>query len=128
MRSLYLLNGQGKLPETIPEPLSQVSQAHDVRSFNWTKDGKLLASEGSVLEQVGIDGSNPMTLVSDADASLFDIAPCGDQYLIFSWAFHAESNKVNLWRANVDGSGLRQLTDGTFDHAPACSADSTLPL
>jgi len=40
---------------------------------------KLLASEGSVLEQVGIDGSNPMTLVSDADASLFDIAPCGGQ-------------------------------------------------
>jgi hypothetical protein len=53
MRSLYLLNGQRKLPETIPEPLSQVSQAHDVRSFNWTKDGKSLASEGSVLEQVG---------------------------------------------------------------------------
>jgi Tol biopolymer transport system component len=122
MRSLYLLNGQRTLPETIPEPLSQV---HDVRSFNWTRDGKLLVSEGSVLEQIGVDGSNPTTLVSDADATLGEIAPCGDRYLIFSWAFHAQSNKINLWRANADGSGLKQLTDGTFDHAPACSADTT---
>jgi Tol biopolymer transport system component len=122
MRSLYLLNGQGTLPETISEPLSQ---AHDVRSFNWTRDGKLLVSEGSLLEQMGVDGSTPTTLVTDADASLGDIAPCGDRYLIFSWAFHAESNKINLWRSNADGSGLKQLTDGTFDHAPACSADGT---
>ena len=123
MRSLYLLNGHGTLPGTIPEPLYQ---AHDVRSFNWTGDGKLLVSDGSVLQEIGIDGSNPTRLVSAPDGSLGDIAPCGDRYLIFSWAFHAESNKINLWRANVDGSGLKQLTDGTFDHAPACSADGTM--
>ena len=122
MRSLYLLNGQRTLPETIPEPLSQV---HDVRSVNWTREGKLLVSEGSVLEQMGVDGSNPTTLVSDADATLAEITPCGDRYLVFSWAFHGESNKINLWRTNADGSGLKQLTDGTFDHAPTCSADST---
>jgi eukaryotic-like serine/threonine-protein kinase len=123
MRSLYLLNGKGTSPANIPEPLSQ---AHDVRSFNWTGDGKLLVSDGSVLQEIGIDRSNPTTLVSAPDGSLGDIAPCGDRYLIFSWAFHAESNGINLWRANVDGSGLKQLTDGTFDHASACSADGTM--
>lgn len=122
MRSLFLLSGQGTSPGNIPEPLSQ---AHDVRSFGWTRDGKLLISDGSVLQKVGIDGSNSTTLVSALDGSLGDITPCGDRYLIFSWALHAESNKINLWRANVDGSGLKQLTDGTFDHASACSADGT---
>jgi Tol biopolymer transport system component len=51
------------------------------------------------------------------------MASCGDRYLVLSWAFHGGTNQVHIWRANADGSNLKQLTHGLFDRYPVCSPD-----
>ena len=62
-------------------------------------------------------------MLSDPNAWILDLTRCGDRYLVLSWAFHGGTNRAWLWRADVDGSNLKQLTKGTFDSNPVCSPD-----
>jgi serine/threonine protein kinase len=115
--------------ETMPAPGSaqtspakQLSQAMDPRIAEWTPDGKLLVSDSAKLTRMDADGQNPIPLVGDPAAGLFSPSSCGDQYLVFGWAYHAGTT-INIWRSNVDGSAPKQLTSGSFDTNPICSPD-----
>ena len=121
-RDLDLLKSHGMQASSLPVLLAQ---AQDVHSFNWTKDGNLLITDSSRLQRIGSDGTGATTLLSDPDAAIGNPSQCGDRYLVFSWAFHGDSTNVTVWRANTDGSGAKQLTNGTLDYAPVCSVDGT---
>jgi eukaryotic-like serine/threonine-protein kinase len=115
--------------ETMPAPSSaqisppkQLSQAMDPRIAEWTPDGKLLVSDSAKLTRMDADGQNPIPLVGDPAAGLFSPSSCGDQYLVFGWAYHAGTT-INIWRSNADGSAPKQLTSGSFDTNPICSPD-----
>jgi eukaryotic-like serine/threonine-protein kinase len=115
--------------ETMPAPGSaqtspakQLSQAMDPRIAEWTPDGKLLVSDSAKLTRMDADGQNPIPLVGDPAAGLFSPSSCGDQYLVFGWAYHAGTT-INIWRSNVDGLAPKQLTSGSFDTNPLCSPD-----
>jgi len=122
-RSLYLFDKQASQNAPLPAPLSQ---AGDVRRLNWTKNGKLLITDASRLQQLENNGSAATTLLSDPNAAIFDVSQCGDRYLVFAWAYHGDTNNVSIWRAKTDGSGARQLTNGVFDGSPVCSLDGTV--
>jgi serine/threonine protein kinase/Tol biopolymer transport system component len=115
--TLELLTGAGGHSAVVSLP-----QTQDVQGFTWTADGSLLISDGRSVQRLGADNSPRITTVSDPSASLIDVQRCGDRYVLLTWAFHA-GNGIRIWRANTDGSGLKQLTKGPVDGYPACSQD-----
>jgi serine/threonine protein kinase len=119
-RALELLVSPGSVQPVSPKPLPQVA---DPRQVEWTADGKLLVADGEKITRTDPDGQNATALVGDPNAELYTPAPCGDQYLVFTWAHHA-GNTINIWRSNADGSAPKQLTTGFLDANPLCSPDS----
>jgi eukaryotic-like serine/threonine-protein kinase len=117
---LYLLPGSGSgNAEAKPLQLGGIK----VGSFNWSPDGNLLVSDDARLVRVAPDGTNPTQLIGDSSAGLFDVAPCGANHLIFSWAFKGGANNALLWQTNSDGSSPTAVTDGGFGSRPVCSPD-----
>jgi WD40 repeat protein len=96
-------------------------QAQDVEAVAWAGDGKLLVSDGQSVRRMNTDGGLETTVLSDPNASVIDLARCGDRYLVLAWAFHGGTNRTRIWRANADGSNLKQLTNGPLDYFPVCS-------
>jgi len=95
----------------------------DVGNVAWTDDGKLLVSDGRSVRRMNPDGSRLTTLLSDANAKVLDLAPCGDRYVLLAWTFHGGTNATHIWRADTNGSNLKQLTNGSLDIFPNCSRD-----
>ncbi len=118
--SLSLLPGTGSAKNAHIESLPQMQ---GVQAVAWTADGKLLVSDGQAVRRMNVDGGQQTTILNDPNAWIVDIAPCGDRYMILSWAFHGGTNLTGIWRANSDGSNPIQITKGQFDYLPACSPD-----
>jgi eukaryotic-like serine/threonine-protein kinase len=118
----YLVGGFGtRSPEAIPLTWQQ----NDFTVMNWAADGSLLtiATDGTRLRRVGIDGGNPTELLNDPNGEMLGVSACGKRYLAVEWGFHAASHSFSIWRANSDGSGATRLTDGKADRHPVCSPD-----
>jgi len=94
----------------------------DPQMVQWAPDGKLLVSDGQKITRMDPDGRNATVLVSDPQAGIVSFSPCGDRYLLLSWAFH-QTNTVVIWRTNADGSAPMQLTSQLFETNPICSPD-----
>jgi eukaryotic-like serine/threonine-protein kinase len=118
--SLVLLPGAGFTGSMTAQPLPE---AQDVAAVAWTSDGKLLVSDRQSVRRMRADGTVETTLLSDPNAWIVDLTRCSDRYLVIAWAFHGGTNQVWLWRADADGTNLKQLTNGTFDSNPVCSPD-----
>jgi len=95
----------------------------NARMLDWTPDGKILLSDRIGITRVDADGQNATTLLSDPKAAIVSFASCGEKHLVIGWWAHGSANAVRIWRANADGSGAQQLTDGNVDNNPACSPD-----
>ena len=120
-QTLYLMPATGF---SGPPPNPAPAQSNDAAMFGWASNGDLYFGDGSNLLRMSIDGSNKATLLSDPSAQVIRPRGCPDgRYIVFVWANHAASKKVNIWRADVDGSNPRQLTYGTTDVGPTCSQD-----
>jgi serine/threonine protein kinase/Tol biopolymer transport system component len=104
--------------DAVPTPVP----ASDPQMAQWTPDGKLLVSDGEKITRMDADGRNPTVLVSDPEAGIYGYSPCRDRYLLIAWSFHTNNVGV-IWRANADGSDLRQLTSQHFETDPVCSPD-----
>jgi eukaryotic-like serine/threonine-protein kinase len=120
--NLYLLPGAGgQTSGPSPIPIKREAPA---ALLGWGSDGKLLVSEGGVLERIAPDGSDPVTVIGERGSGIGYPQECsGGRYVVFTWAFHGGSNSINVWRADADGANLRQLTDGKRDVLPTCSRD-----
>ena len=118
--SLNLLPGSGVSGSMATPPAMPMQ---DATSVEWTSDGKLLVSDHQSVRRMGTDGTVETTLLSDPNGWMIDLTPCGDRYLVLAWGFHGGTNKVWVWRANADGSNLKQLTKDRFDIQPVCSPD-----
>jgi eukaryotic-like serine/threonine-protein kinase len=121
--NFYVLPGQGSISADLT-PFS--SSADHIYYFNWSADGGLLTSDLAQMLRMDGNGQNPTQLVSDPNASILNIAPCGSQYIVFSWVFHDNNNSVSIWRINADGSHPAKLADEKFfDTFPVCSANQS---
>ena len=119
-RNLVLLTAHEKPGSTTLQAFPQVTDALGV---GWTGDGKLLVSDGQRVQRIGSDGGLESTLLGDSNAWMPGFSGCGSRYLVVSWAFHGGGNDVRIWRANADGSNLKQLTSKDFNVQPICSPD-----
>jgi Tol biopolymer transport system component len=80
-------------------------------------------SDGQRVQSMNPDGGQQSTILNDPNSWIADMARCGDRYIVLAWSFHGGTNQVHIWRANVDGSNLKQLSKGAFDRYPVCSPD-----
>ena len=119
-RTVSLVPFSGATLNNSEAPLLPVQ---DVSNVAWTDDGKLLVSDGRSVRRMNPDGSQPTTLLSDANSQVLDLAPCGDRYVLLAWTFHGGTNDTHIWRADTNGSNLKQLTNGSLDIFPNCSRD-----
>jgi serine/threonine protein kinase len=118
-RSLEVFAPPSPSQPATPKILPQVA---DPRQVEWSPDGKLLVSDGEKITRIDADGQNATVLLGDTNAGLFGLATCGNQYIVFTWAYHA-GKTINVWRASADGSALKQLSFGPFESNPICSPD-----
>ena len=119
-QTLDLLPGIGNDAQTATVPDSQIE---DVSAFDWTTDEKLIVSDGSQLLRVGRDGVKETTLTSDPRAAVLSVVRCSNNYVLVDWAYHGGRDGRTVWRINSDGSDPKELSNGSYDVAPACSPD-----
>src|SRR5262249_5105388 len=60
---------------------------------------------------------------SDSNAVPDGVASCGDKYLIVRIIGRGGKAVANLWRMDIGGGNLTQLTNGTSDSQQASSSD-----
>src|SRR5262249_46371382 len=89
---------------------------------SWDADGNLFLAGDSKLVRMKPNGTEQTTLLADQELQIRSPSPCG-AYIVFEWGFHEGTRNVNVWRANADGSNLRQLTTGEDGEDPICSLD-----
>jgi serine/threonine protein kinase/Tol biopolymer transport system component len=117
-QTLYLLPALG-FAANPPNPAS--AQNKDSIFFDWAPDGDFYFDDGNNLLRISRDGGKRTSLLSDPAAQIIGPVVCQEgRSIIFVWAGHSASNKVDIWRVDADGSNPKQLTDGTADIAPVC--------
>ena len=109
-------------------PQGQSAQARQLTSGDSSDDsprpgpsGKIIfRSHGNDIYSMNADGSQRAPLITDAQNN-FSLSACGDRYIIFDRFL---GNKIELWRADADGSNAIKLADDTRESE--CSPDGTL--
>ena len=90
-------------------------------------DGRLVyitnAGSGADIYLMDADGKNAKQLTADAGVNVFPAVSPDMRYLVFNSNRGSNQAVFNVWRADLDGSNPRQLTQGEGEYFPVCSAD-----
>ncbi|HXA77375.1 MAG TPA: protein kinase [Candidatus Acidoferrales bacterium] len=102
-----------------------IARADGVAGLIWPTPDQILytyyTSGVMKLASSAADGGNTRELTLGSDVPLFPSA-CGDRrYFVLS--MNRVRHGVSIWRADLDGSNLKQLSTGTADMWPNCSPD-----
>jgi eukaryotic-like serine/threonine-protein kinase len=124
--NLWVSNLGGAAPFSAPRQVSSgIGRADGLAGVAWPTPDLILYSyytSGVIkLAASSPDGSNVRDLPFNADVPLSPSA-CGDGKHIVMSLSRAEQG-MSIWRADLDGSNLKQLSNGPADILPTCSAD-----
>ncbi len=111
-------------------PQGQTAQARQLTSGDSSDDsprpspsGKIIfRSHGNDIYAMNADGSQRAPLITDAQNGI-SLSACGDRYIIF---VKFPGNKIELWRADADGSNAIKLADNP--RQSECSPDGASVL
>ena len=124
--NLWLANFGSSTSFSPPRQLSSgISRADGISGIIWTTDGKIIYTyytSGTIqLASASPDGSNVHDIGSGV-ASPSWLSSCGDgRHFVFSMGRGQDSSSI--WRADMDGSNLVQLSTGKLAVHPNCSPD-----
>lgn len=104
---------------------SGVARADGLAGLTWPTQDMVIytyyTSGVMKLAAAGPDGSNVHDFALGSDVPLFPSA-CGDgKHFVLS--LNRAGQGISVWRADLDGSNLKQLAGGPVDMWPACSPD-----
>jgi eukaryotic-like serine/threonine-protein kinase len=131
-RTFYLLPADGGANAS-PRPIFE--QERDIANFAWAGNDQFVVSEADKLVRFSLDGKSRAVLASDPNAFLNAPETCStaaapgssaaaSSRIVFAWAAHAENaTGRSIYRVDLDGSNLKQLTTGHGDQNPSCSPD-----
>jgi eukaryotic-like serine/threonine-protein kinase len=109
-------------------PVSDLDQVHPVSlasnsplfTWSWMNDGRLIIPQSGDLKPVDINGGES-TIFSDQKHIPDQVALCGGgQYLVFRLVGRSSVASANLWRVDLNGTNLKQVTTGLNEQMPAC--------
>jgi eukaryotic-like serine/threonine-protein kinase len=100
-------------------PLSSRSY---VWSWDWTHDGRIVLPQFPDIRIVKPEGGESV-VYSDANHFADQVVSCGSSYFVYRAASHTAKTTLNLWRMSTNGTDSKQLTFGSADADPECSAD-----
>jgi serine/threonine protein kinase len=91
--------------------------------WSWMPDGRLILPQGGDLKAVS-PGGQESVLLSDSTSISDQVSACGlGKYVVFRRLNRANAAAINLWRMDVSGSNVTQLTTGQNDREPVCTQD-----
>jgi serine/threonine protein kinase/sugar lactone lactonase YvrE len=132
-RTFYLLPADGGGANASPRPIFE--QERDIANFAWAGNEQVVVSEADKLVRFSLDGKSRAVLASDPNALLNAPEACStvaaagsnapaSHRIVFAWAGHGENaTGRSIYRVDLDGSNLKQLTTGHGDQDPSCSPD-----
>jgi serine/threonine protein kinase len=132
-RTFYLLPADGGGVNASPRPIFE--QERDIANFAWAGNDQIVVSEADKLARFSLDGKSRAVLASDPNAFLNAPETCAtaaaagsnaseSHRIVFAWAGHGENvTGRSIYRVDLDGSNLKQLTTGHGDQSPSCSPD-----
>ncbi len=132
-RTFYLLPADGGGANASPRPIFE--QERDIANFAWAGNEQVVVSEADKLVRFSLDGKSRAVLASDPNALLNAPETCStaaapgsnapeSHRIVFAWAGHGENTTGrSIYRVDLDGSNLKQLTTGHGDQDPSCSPD-----
>jgi eukaryotic-like serine/threonine-protein kinase len=118
--------GAASAPISAPKQItSGVARADGLAGLAWPTADLMIytyyTSGVMRLAEASPDGSNSHDLAFGSDVPLFPAA-CGDgKHLVLS--FNRNGHGISVWRADLDGSNLKQISGGPVDMWPSCSPD-----
>ena len=116
----------GVAPAASPMQLKPVPLSSQVNlwRWGWMPDGRLIVPQSGQLKMVTTAG-NETVLLNDTTHISDQASACADgRYIVFRRVNRTGAAVVNLWRMDVTGSNVSQLTAGQNDREPVCSPDS----
>jgi len=124
--SLWVTNLGSSSAFTPPRQVtSGISRADGLKGIVWPAPDKIIytyfASGVLKLASVGPDGNNFHEIATPGGSPFYPSA-CGDgKHLVFSLL--SGGSGISVWRSDLDGTELKQLTSGGVDLWPNCSPD-----
>ncbi len=110
-------------PSGEPDRLVSVPLQSDLRLWlwSWMPDGRLLLPQGGSLKAVTAKGEET-TLRYDTKRIADQVAVCGDgRFIVFRVLGGSSAASANLWRMDLNGTNLKQLSGGIDDREPVCA-------
>jgi eukaryotic-like serine/threonine-protein kinase len=90
-------------------------------------DGRLVfmsnASGTADIWLMDADGKNKKQLTSDSGVNVFPAVSADGRFVVFDSNRGSNPAVFNIWRAGIDGSNPRQLTQGEGEYFPTCTPD-----
>ncbi len=115
----------GIAPASAPSQLKPVPLAshENLWRWSWGANGMLIVPQAGQVKFVSPTGDETM-LLNDTGHVSDQTNGCGDgRYIVFRRVNRTGSAAVNLWRMDVNGSNVKQLTFGQNDREPSCTRD-----
>ena len=113
-------------PAASPMQLNTVPLSSQVNlwRWGWMSDGRLILPQAGQLKAVTTTG-NETVVLNDTSHISDQVSACPDgRYIVFRRVNRTGAAVVNLWRMDVKGSNVSQLTAGQNDSQPVCSPGS----
>ena len=93
-------------------------------NFTWTRTGRIIHDSNNHLNWIDPDSGAKGALPNEQSSANGDPYECNG-HLVFLLE-PLGSNTQSVWRSDLDGGNLKQITSGKLDNYPVCSPDSSL--
>jgi serine/threonine protein kinase len=110
-------------PRQVSRGLSDVDGAN---GLSWAADGRIVygsSASGDSSVWISSPGNGQARMLVQGKMPANEPSACGGLPGYVTLVTAQPGGGPHIWRVNSDGSGLKQITDGSFDLVPSCSPD-----
>ena len=102
----------------------EISSGESVHTFAWMENDAVIVKQGFGLQRIDLTAGNETPLASDNVHSAYEPTVCDDgRTVVFGSVGRPDRLSASLWRVEMNGGKLMNLTTGKNDSVPACSPD-----